>query len=169
MMAKWLIVHTVGGDTPTIVEWTGLNVFQWQRCMLASPCSTLCVLSYFFFFRWGIAFPMRPPLTWMILSWKTLEQPGPSLSIPFKKKERQKKKHGIQSHDGSVCMPWSWCHLPSTKTPVMLSHRSTMNLRIRHGNGCPGVPKLAERYQEANGASMGVSWVKVVPQFVNER
>ena len=92
MMAKWLIVHTVGGDTPTIVEWTGLNVFQWQRCMLASPCSTLCVLSYFFFFRWGIAFPMRPPLTWMILSWKTLEQPGPSLSIPFKKKRKTKEK-----------------------------------------------------------------------------
>ena len=40
-------------------------------------------------------------------------------------------QEAFHSHDGSVCMPYMVCHLPSTKTPVMLA--STINIRIRHG------------------------------------
>ena len=45
--------------------------------------------------------------------------------------------HDFKSHDGSMYVCNIWQHLPSTKTPVMLSHQSTtyIYIWIRHGNG----------------------------------
>ena len=65
----------------------------------------------------------------------------------------------FQSHDGSVCMPkiLMVCHWPSTKTPVMLSHQSTIN-----GSG-------SEKWEWHFPIEIKAPWPQIVPLWAPTR
>lgn len=83
MIAKWLIVHTVGQATPAIFEWTGETVFQWQMCVLAH-----CIAIW-------------PPLDLNDLKLKNCGPTGPIIVSTTNKKKESNARPAVRKFDKS--------------------------------------------------------------------